>query len=156
MRLSKSLWWAFWILLLAGCAPVVSSFPVEVTPSPIPPTATSTPTITPTPTIVWFPATETPAPKPTSSQMPTLDLKPVGGLLYQDDFTSSEDWIISAATGGNVLIMNGDITLAADQDVGISSAFRSAPLLADLYAEIYTADPDLQELTETAMSGWPE
>jgi hypothetical protein len=27
---------------------------------------------------------------------------------------------------------------------------------ADLYSEIYSADNDLQELTETAISGWPE
>ena len=27
---------------------------------------------------------------------------------------------------------------------------------ADLYAEIYAVDPDLQELTETAIAGWPE
>ena len=27
---------------------------------------------------------------------------------------------------------------------------------ADLYSEIYSADDDLQKLTETAKSGWPE
>ncbi len=27
---------------------------------------------------------------------------------------------------------------------------------ADLYAEIYEADSDLQELTESAVTGWPE
>jgi uncharacterized tellurite resistance protein B-like protein len=27
---------------------------------------------------------------------------------------------------------------------------------ADLYSEIYSADDDLQELTDTAKSGWPE
>jgi len=27
---------------------------------------------------------------------------------------------------------------------------------ADLYAEVYEADGDLQELTETAIEGWPE
>ena len=27
---------------------------------------------------------------------------------------------------------------------------------ADLYAEIYTANPELKELTESAISGWPE
>jgi uncharacterized tellurite resistance protein B-like protein len=27
---------------------------------------------------------------------------------------------------------------------------------ADLYSEIYSADDDLQKLTETAISGWPE
>ena len=27
---------------------------------------------------------------------------------------------------------------------------------ADLYSEIYAADDNLQELTETAKSGWPE
>lgn len=141
MRLSRSLSWVFCILLLAGCAPVVSSFPVEVTASPVPPTATSTPTITPTPTIVWFPATATPTPLPTIPQTPTPDLKPVGALLYLDDFTNPDNWIISAAPGGNVLIMNGDITLAADQDAGMSSGIRSAPLLTDLYAEI-TASPN--------------
>lgn len=27
---------------------------------------------------------------------------------------------------------------------------------ADLYAEVYAEDPELKELTETAISGWPE
>ncbi len=27
---------------------------------------------------------------------------------------------------------------------------------ADLYAEVYTEEPDLQELTEVALTGWPE
>ena len=27
---------------------------------------------------------------------------------------------------------------------------------ADLYAEIYSEDDDLQDLTDTAVSGWPE
>ena len=27
---------------------------------------------------------------------------------------------------------------------------------ADLYSEIYSEDDDLKELTETAISGWPE
>ena len=27
---------------------------------------------------------------------------------------------------------------------------------ADLYAEIYSEDDDLKELTETALAGWPE
>jgi hypothetical protein len=27
---------------------------------------------------------------------------------------------------------------------------------AELYAEIYSEDNDLKELTETAISGWPE
>ena len=27
---------------------------------------------------------------------------------------------------------------------------------ADLYAEIYADDPELQELTESALPGWPE
>ena len=27
---------------------------------------------------------------------------------------------------------------------------------ADLYAEIYSEDDDLKELTETALTGWPE
>ena len=33
---------------------------------------------------------------------------------------------------------------------------RSLKQSADLYAEIYADDPELQELTETALSGWPE
>ena len=27
---------------------------------------------------------------------------------------------------------------------------------ADLYAEIYTNDPELQDLTDSALDGWPE
>ena len=27
---------------------------------------------------------------------------------------------------------------------------------ADLYAEVYAEDPELKELTETAISGWPK
>ena len=38
------------------------------------------------------------------------------------------------------------------EDLEIQSLRESA----DLYAEIYAVDPDVQELTETAISGWPE
>jgi len=33
---------------------------------------------------------------------------------------------------------------------------KSLKQSADLYAEIYEEDSDLQELTETAIEGWPE
>ena len=33
---------------------------------------------------------------------------------------------------------------------------KSLKQSADLYAEIYEEDNDLQELTETAIEGWPE
>ena len=29
-------------------------------------------------------------------------------------------------------------------------------LSADLYAEVYEEDPELQQLTQAAISGWPE
>jgi hypothetical protein len=33
---------------------------------------------------------------------------------------------------------------------------RSLELSAELYAEVYEEDTDLQELTETALAEWPE
>ncbi len=33
---------------------------------------------------------------------------------------------------------------------------RDLELSADLYAETYDEDPELQQLTQTAISGWPE
>jgi hypothetical protein len=33
---------------------------------------------------------------------------------------------------------------------------RSLELSAELYAEVYEEDTDLQELTETALTEWPE
>lgn len=33
---------------------------------------------------------------------------------------------------------------------------RALEQSADLYAELYTADSDLQELTDSAVEGWPE
>ena len=128
-------------LLLAGCAPLVDSFPTATpdrfvptdTPFEISPTAT----ITPSPTIEWFPATATPTPAPTVQKSPTPDpLAGIGDLVYRDNFDDPDLWATYQVVGSNISILNQDITLLLGQTGGMVYAFRSSAQLSDYYAEI--------------------
>jgi hypothetical protein len=131
-------------LVLAGCAPLVSSFPTA-TPETAIPTDTAvvippTSTVTPSPTIEWFPATDTSTPQPTVVKSPTPDPLAAGELVYRDDFSDPEKWVIFQVAGSNITILNQDITFDLDENSGFTYAFRSEPLLTDYFAGV-TASP---------------
>ncbi len=133
------------VLMLAGCAPLASGFPTATpdsfTPTDTPAAAPPTATIMPSPTIEWFPATSTPTLLPDIEKSPTPDpLAGTGDLVYRDNFDDPDQWVLNQVLGGNISILNQDITFALGESGGLAYAFRSAPQLGDYYAGI-TASP---------------
>lgn len=97
---------------------------------------------TPTPTIIWFPATSTFTPFPTSEATATYPPFPgMGEEIFQDDFSRAEVWS-SAGTesiGSNSLIINRNrLTLAINQSPArlMSINTRAEASFADFYAEM--------------------
>ena len=127
-------------LVVAGCTPLVSSFPTATPEKPVPVESETAPqptaTITSTPTIEWFPATATPTPLPAVVKSPTPDLLAAGELAYRDDFSDPDLWVIYQVVGSNITILNEDITFDLDGNSGLAYAFRSAPLLTNYSARI--------------------
>lgn len=126
---------------MAGCMPL---FPFSSTPMPSPVQATMTPTETPTPTRIWFPATETPTPRSTGpTQTPTIDLRPLDGLiLLQDDFSQTDRWELIQANYGSVAYGKNELTIAIKEVRRSLYTTIFEPVPADYYLEV-TINPSL-------------
>lgn len=85
-------------------------------PTLIPPTETATVTPTVTATIDWFPATETPTPRPTLVIEPTAEMRPdIGNVLIENLFSSEAEWRTGNFSSGNITLVNKTLTLAVQQ-----------------------------------------
>jgi hypothetical protein len=126
-------------IMLCACIPLSSSPTISLLPTPIP-----SPTDTVTPTVIWFPPTPTRTSFPTSTPLlPTPDQRPgLGEILFQDDFTSAEDWALSETAKGSVALSKNKLTIAITAPKTYLSSLRSQPVFGDFYAEI-TASPNL-------------
>lgn len=111
--------------------------------------ATLTPTLTPTlppatpsetPTIRWFPPTNTPTPRPTRTQAPTLELLPgVGTLLFADSFRSDLPWDLTPPGKASVQMQEGRLVLSLASGPQRLVTLRREPFLTDFYAEATAA-----------------
>ncbi len=97
---------------------------------------------TPSPTIIWFPATSTFTPFPTSEATATiLPFPGMGKQIFLDDFSRAEDWSSAGteSTGSNNLIINRNrLTLAINQSPArlMSINTRAEASFTDFYAEM--------------------
>lgn len=98
--------------------------------APIVDTATPTLTVTSSPTIIWFPATSTSTSVPTRQPEPTENLHPgVGDIYLRDDFSRPALWSSKTGEGGNISIVNNELTLAVQEEKAyIASMFTSDDL----------------------------
>lgn len=123
------------LVSLAACSP----------PTLIPPTqtATPTPTNTQTPTVEWFPKTPTSTPVPKDKPTATLEMRPnVGEIIFEDDFSFSESWLLGQSSNGTVALGLNELTIAIIQSRAYLFSTRVEPTFSDFYMEI-TASPNL-------------
>lgn len=116
-------------LAWAGCAQPAAP---ELVPSP-------SPSITPSPTstVEWFPATETPVPQPTAVITPTVPLlEGVGQILFRDDFSSLEDWLIPNTSRGEINLDRGQMNIIIREPKTYLTALRENPEFDSFYAEV--------------------
>jgi hypothetical protein len=128
--------WIFGILLtLSACLPAAT---------PLHPTATLTPTPSPSLTVEWFPATPTPEVRPTSEVLPPTQavLLELGEIIFRDDFTTPEEWIVPQTDRGQISIRDGEANIVINQAKSFLVGTRIKPNLTSFYAEI-TANPVL-------------
>lgn len=127
------------MLFLAIGLGACSAFePIVIT--PVFTSATVTPT--PTATIDWFPASATPTLRVLPTNTPPADLRPgLGSILVEDDFSDPASWDTARSNDGSAIIENGQLTLASQGGVYMTSLRRDLILTAH-YAEI-TARPNL-------------
>ena len=127
----------FLLLVIANsaCSPMTSPIPT-LTPTLVVPTSTSTPTT------VWFPPTSTWTPIPTSTNLPpTPEMRPgIGSIIFEDMFSSSNDWILMEKDGGSVRLGKEELTFVTSQKRIYVYSIRQEPSLSNFYAEI-TANP---------------
>jgi hypothetical protein len=93
---------------------------------------------------VWFPATPTHTPFPTSTPLlPTPEQRPgLGEVIFQDDFSSALDWMLSETAKGSVALSKNKLTIAIAAPKTYLSSVRNQPAFSNFYAEI-TASPNL-------------
>ena len=127
-------------VLLSACLP---------TPTSTLPTISPTPEVifeTPTPTFVWFPPTPTftPYPLPTAPD-PTPDQRPgIGEVIFVDDFSDPDTWILESTESGSVAFGKNELTIAIQDAKAYLYSIRNEPYLDNFYTEI-TASPTLCE-----------
>lgn len=127
------------VLILAACLNQEEPLVVDT------PQATNTPIPSPTtsPTVIWFPPTETPALTPTTEYTPTPEiLVELGDVIYEDDFSSSEGWLLPQTKRGQINIGNGEISVIINEPGSYLTGIREKPDLRKFYGEI-TASPIL-------------
>lgn len=127
------------VVLLAACLRQVDT-PIAETTQP-----TDTPTLAPsiTSTVIWFPPTETPAVTPTQERTPKPGMMvELGEIIYEDQFTSSEGWILPQSGRGLISIGNGELNIIINETGSYLAGTREKPDVGDFYAEI-TANPVL-------------
>ena len=125
-----------WIVLfsISACVPVtVTSFP------------TDTPTLTPSPsvTVEWFPPTSTLEPIPTAEIIPTQAVfSELGEVIFKDDFTDAENWVVPQTDRGRINIANGEANIIINEPKSYLVGTLEKPDLNTFYVEI-TANPIL-------------
>jgi hypothetical protein len=131
----KKTWLLFFTFILAACLRLDST-PVENIPTA---TISRTPDPTETPTVVWFPPTETPAVTPTREVTPTPGvMAELGEIIYEDDFTSPEGWILPESSRGLITVGNGELNIIINDPGSYLSSTREKPDVGNFYAEITT------------------
>lgn len=118
------------IFLLTACS---SLFPEPLgTATPRPPTAT--PVLSPTP--VWFPATETPTPRPLAIPTGTPDWRPgLGSEIEVDPFSEEESWNVFESDDGIASLVDGSLILSAAPEVYLISLNQEITL-TDFHVEV--------------------
>lgn len=127
----------FLLITMVACLPLLQQPSIRTTPTQLPPTDTATPTT------VWFPATATYTPLPTSTLpiTPTIDTKPRhGNLIFSDEFTNPADWEQGSFKDGIIALGNDELSLVVKKEMGYLSSLRQDTILDNFYAEI-TASP---------------
>jgi len=65
---------------------------------------------------MWFPATNTPAPRLPSIASPTPNLRPgIGKEIFRDGFTEDGEWQVIGRSSGSATVVNGHLTLALSE-----------------------------------------
>lgn len=133
-------WIIIVLMLLTSCLPTQTSVPTLLH------STTAIPSYTPTSTstVVWFPATPTRTPFPTSTPLPpTPELRPgLGVMILYDEFNTADAWTLSDSAKGSVALGKNKLTIAIASQKTYLSSIRSQPLFGNFYAEI-TASPNL-------------
>jgi len=122
------------IFLFSACTSAQTPQPiVEDTP-------TATITSSPTPTVEWFPATVTPTLIPPLPNTPKPELIPnLGEIIFSDDFSDHEFWLLGPTSSGNISLGVNEITIAIAEPGAYKYSIRKEPLLGDYYIEITTS-----------------
>ncbi|MBV6397269.1 MAG: hypothetical protein HFACDABA_02879 [Anaerolineales bacterium] len=120
----------FWIgLLLTSCASLFPPPPGTATPRP----PTATPVLSPTP--IWFPATETPIPRPLTLPTGTPDWRPgLGNEIRVDNFSDEESWDTFESDDGVASFVDESLVLSAAPEVYLFSLNHDLTL-TDFYVE---------------------
>ena len=127
--------WILVIIILTACT---SSTPIQPTS-----TATLAPTYTATPTVVWFPPTPTQTPIPKIEPSATYEMRPgVGDLIFEDDFSTSENWLLEQNSDGTVALGLNELTIAITQPSAYIFSTRVEPIFDNFYVEL-TVSPYL-------------
>jgi hypothetical protein len=131
------------LLICSGLILSACSLPSQAEPTVIVATETPIPAATITPTTVWFPPTPTPTAFPTQIITPTEDLRPdIGGILYEDDFSSQTGWTTSLSQDGSVAYGKNELTIAIGETNAYLFSVHNQPTFGDFYLEI-TAEPSM-------------
>lgn len=131
----KKTWFILLALIMAACLRLDNP-PVENLPTA---TVTPTPNPTETPTVIWFPPTETPAVTPTREVTPTPSvMAELGEIIYEDDFTSPEGWILPESNRGLITVGNGELNIIINDPDSYLRTIREKPDVGNFYAEITT------------------
>jgi len=116
-------------ILFAACSPSLSPVDSGNPTETIVPSATST--------IDWFPATPTLSIQSTRTPVPQADLLPgVGSLIYSESFEEPGLWQYDQTKNGNIVIGDGELTMAVLAPKAVLQTFRRDPVLTDFFAEV--------------------
>jgi hypothetical protein len=125
-------------VLAVGCGfdwlPVATSTPTELP-------STSTPSPEPSETPVWFPATATRTPpQPRATSTPVPDLRPVGNeIIWQETFTSGENWDLLSLSDRSVQVGGQALTLALKNYRGSLYSFTRTTMPNNYYLTLTIA-----------------
>jgi hypothetical protein len=116
--------------LLSACSALIR--PPLGTATPRPPTATAV--LSPTP--VWFPATETPTPRPLALPTGTPDWHPgLGNPVKVDAFSNKASWDVFQSDDGVAALVDRSLILSAAPEVYLMSLNHDL-ILTDIYVEV--------------------
>lgn len=101
------------------------------------PSPTSSTTPSPTMTVEWFPATETPTPQPTANVTPTPSLlEGVGGVVFREEFTSLDNWLVPDTSRGEINLDRGQINIIIREPRTYLTTLMEEPTFNSFFAEV--------------------